>query len=101
MYGAPVLSVHRPLSCCLDEVQVSAPPGIDIGTVHENWSWRRNYSVKNSYGETLLKIIGPCCVSCRCCSEIEFKVSPRDLQFCHRVNERFALNERVFFTRVG
>ncbi|XP_064489281.1 phospholipid scramblase 1-like isoform X2 [Ornithodoros turicata] len=63
--------------CCLQKVEVQAPPGVTIGFVNQNWSviypW---FNVCDQSGKPLLHILGPCCtMSCPCCCEVRFKIT--------------------------
>lgn len=79
--GYEVIHFRRPLACqhcccfcCLQSIEVSAPPGEVIGRVEQNWSiCIPKYSVKNQNGETVLYIVGPFCILPLCC-DVEFKV---------------------------
>lgn len=76
-----VLHFHRPLACmgccfpcCMQSMEVSAPPGYVIGSVEQVWTFcYPHFVVKNSNGETVLRIEGPLCQS-SCGGDVNFKV---------------------------
>ncbi|XP_071945547.1 phospholipid scramblase 2-like [Antedon mediterranea] len=63
--------------CCGLEVVVEAPVGQVIGYVRQRGSfWKASYDIMNAEKETVLTILGPCCI-CQgiCCTwDQEFKV---------------------------
>ncbi|XP_065344994.1 phospholipid scramblase 1-like [Cloeon dipterum] len=83
--GNMVIHLHRPYACqsccfpcCLQTMEVTAPPGTLIGTVEQNWSiWKPHFSIKDAAGEVVLKIEGPCC-TCSCGGDVNFKVLSAD-----------------------
>ncbi|KAF2881506.1 hypothetical protein ILUMI_24663 [Ignelater luminosus] len=86
-FGNHVIHLNRPLACdtcwfpcCLQTIEVSAPPGTLIGTVEQNWSvFCPKFAVKNAAGEVILRIEGPfCTMSCCCCCDVEFQVLTSD-----------------------
>lgn len=80
-----VMQLSRPLACdscwfpcCLQKMEVYAPPGCLIGTVEQEWSiLAPEFSVKNSAGDTVLRIEGPVCTFSMC-GDVEFKVLSKD-----------------------
>ncbi|GCB72857.1 hypothetical protein scyTo_0002225 [Scyliorhinus torazame] len=83
--GQEVMTLYRPLKCtgcccpcCLQELEVMAPPGQPVGSVIQTWDLcLPKFTIQNEKKEPVLKIIGPCCV-CNCCSDIDFKVTNLD-----------------------
>lgn len=77
-----VIHMNRPLACsscwfpcCLQSMEVSAPPGNVIGRVEQEWSiCFPSFAIKNHSGETVLRIEGPMCTF-SFCGDVEFKVS--------------------------
>ncbi|KAK6619408.1 hypothetical protein RUM43_012165 [Polyplax serrata] len=66
--------------CCLQKMEVSAPPGNLIGTVEQEWSLLSpKFNVKDAYGETVLKIEGPFC-RIAFCGAADFQILSRDGQ---------------------
>ncbi|XP_062379982.1 phospholipid scramblase 1-like [Sardina pilchardus] len=83
--GLEVITLKRPLKCslccfpcCLQELEVQAPPGNPIGYVVQNWHpYLPKLTIQNEKREDVLKIVGPCC-SCKCCSDVDFQVVSLD-----------------------
>lgn len=78
---AEVLKVNRPYrcSCCccpcfLQELEVTDRTGRLLGSITQEWSILQPiFKVRDSSGESVLRIEGPICVL-NCCGDIEFKV---------------------------
>lgn len=85
--GREVVTMERPLRCssccfpcCLQEIEIQAPPGVPIGYVTQKWHpCLPKFTVQNERREDVLKIIGPCIV-CSCCSDIDFEIKSLDEQ---------------------
>ncbi|KAF5280172.1 hypothetical protein FQR65_LT15035 [Abscondita terminalis] len=61
--------------CCLQKLEVCAPPGVVVGYVEQNWNpLFPSFSIKNSSDDVVLNIKGPLCTSSCCCSDVKFKV---------------------------
>jgi len=83
--GHEVIHLNRPLRCqaccfpcCLQELEVSSPPGTIVGTVEQEWSIiYPKFVVKDASGEPVLRIEGPLC-PCSCCGDVDFKVVSLD-----------------------
>jgi len=82
LMGEEVIHLNRPLRCqaccfpcCLQEMEVSSPPGNVIGTISQQWSiLYPRFLIKDELGTPVLKIEGPCW-TCSCCgSDVEFNV---------------------------
>lgn len=81
-----VMEVRRPLRCtgclwpcCLQEVEVMAPPGTTVGYVIEEWSICTKFRVENAMHETVLLIDGPCFpCQCICNAAVVFRVLSKD-----------------------
>ncbi len=64
------------LSCCAMSLKVESPPGVLTGSVEQVQSCLSpTYDVKDSKGDTVLKIKGPGCMQCPECCQIGFQVS--------------------------
>jgi hypothetical protein len=80
-----VIHLYRPLACnnccfpcCLQSIEISAPPGNLIGVVQQEWSLCIPiFSVKNANYETVLRIEGPFC-TISCCGDVDFEVTAID-----------------------
>lgn len=76
-----VIHFYRPLACssclfpcCLQSLEVSAPPGNIIGTVEQEWTFcKPSFRLKNQREETVLRIQGPFCTT-SCCGNVDFNV---------------------------
>ncbi|KAL7879512.1 hypothetical protein SRHO_G00017660 [Serrasalmus rhombeus] len=83
--GRVVVTLTRPLKCssccfpcCLQELEVQAPPGSPVGYVMQNWHpYLPKFTIKNERREAVLKIVGPFC-DCNCCSDVNFEVMSLD-----------------------
>uniref|UniRef100_A0A182WKA5 Phospholipid scramblase n=1 Tax=Anopheles minimus TaxID=112268 RepID=A0A182WKA5_9DIPT len=84
-YQNEVLHLHRDLRCksccfpcCLQKLEVSAPPGNVIGTVVQKWSLCRPvFDIRDRNNETVLTIRGPVC-QCSLCGDVKFAVFTKD-----------------------
>ena len=72
--GQEVIHLYRPLRCCLEELEVSSPPGTVIGKVDQKWSFCPKFVIKDQLGEPVLRIEGPWCTDSDCCGDVEFRV---------------------------
>lgn len=79
-----VIHLNRPLRCqaccfpcCLQELEVSSPPGTIVGTIEQQWSIYPRFTVKDQDGNVILKIKGPLC-PISCCGDVDFKVLSSD-----------------------
>ncbi|KAM4772723.1 phospholipid scramblase 2-like [Rhinophrynus dorsalis] len=83
--GREVIRLLRPLRCyeccfpcCLQKLEVQAPPGTTVGYVIQNWHLcLPKLTIQNEKGEDILKITGPC-IPCRCCTDVNFEVKSLD-----------------------
>lgn len=84
-----VMHLDRPLRCshclcfcCLQKMEVQAPPGTPIGYVRQAWSlcWPK-YKLNNEHDETVLLIKGPCC-RIDICGDLDFKITSPDEKTC-------------------
>ncbi|XP_008067307.1 phospholipid scramblase 1-like [Carlito syrichta] len=82
-----VMTLKRPLRCdsccfpcCLQEVEIQAPPGVPVGYVTQTWHpYLPKFTIQNGKREDILKITGPCCV-CTCATDTNFEVKSLDEQ---------------------
>nr|XP_034340141.1 phospholipid scramblase 1-like isoform X2 [Arvicanthis niloticus]XP_034340142.1 phospholipid scramblase 1-like isoform X2 [Arvicanthis niloticus] len=86
--GHEVITLQRPLRCdsclcpcCLQEMEVQAPPGVPIGYVIQNWHpcWPK-FTVQNEEKQAVLKIIGPIC-TCNIGGNVDFEITSPDEAF--------------------
>ncbi|XP_034425028.1 phospholipid scramblase 2-like [Hippoglossus hippoglossus] len=60
--------------CCLQEMEVQAPPGTTIGYVKQVWHpFLPRFSIHGADKETLMSLEGPC-FACNCCGDVNFKL---------------------------
>lgn len=89
--GKEVLRVNRPFKCCAGccwcanteccsfDIEIEAPAGNKIGSVHQMGScWRPWYEIRDANGDAIFNIKGPCCpcsgVCCTC--DYPFEILP-------------------------
>ncbi|XP_046287174.1 phospholipid scramblase 1 isoform X2 [Marmota monax] len=83
--GQEIIILKRPLRCnscffpcCLQKIEVQAPPGVPIGYVSQTWHpCFPKFSVQNENRKEVLKVIGPIMV-CNCSANIDFEVKSLD-----------------------
>lgn len=83
--GREIIHLERPLRCsscwcpcCLQEMQVFAPPNNFIGKIEQNWSvCSPSFSMKNASRDTVLQISGPI-FTCGLYRDVDFKVLSSD-----------------------
>uniref|UniRef100_W5KX34 Phospholipid scramblase n=1 Tax=Astyanax mexicanus TaxID=7994 RepID=W5KX34_ASTMX len=64
--------------CCLQEMEVQAPPGTTIGYVTQDWHpCYPKFSIKGPNKETVMKLEGPC-LACNCCGDVNFELKGKD-----------------------
>ncbi|XP_060791552.1 phospholipid scramblase 2-like [Neoarius graeffei] len=64
--------------CCMQEMEVQAPPGTTIGYVTQDWHpCYPKFSIKGANKETLMKLEGPC-LACNCCGDVNFELKGKD-----------------------
>ncbi|XP_071400379.1 phospholipid scramblase 2-like [Centroberyx affinis] len=64
--------------CCLQEMEVQAPPGTTIGYVKQDWHpCLPRFSIQGANKETLMKLEGPC-FACNCCGDVNFELKGKD-----------------------
>ncbi|KAM7366259.1 hypothetical protein PAMP_015713 [Pampus punctatissimus] len=80
-----VIRLIRPLRCisccypcCLQEMEVQAPPGTTIGYVKQDWHpCLPQFSIQGANKETLMKLEG-LCFACKCCRDVNFELKGKD-----------------------
>uniref|UniRef100_A0AAR2LKF1 Phospholipid scramblase n=1 Tax=Pygocentrus nattereri TaxID=42514 RepID=A0AAR2LKF1_PYGNA len=64
--------------CCLQELEVQAPPGTTIGYVSQDWHpCYPKFSIQGPNRETVMKLEGPC-LACNCCGDVNFELRGKD-----------------------
>uniref|UniRef100_A0A3B5LV69 Phospholipid scramblase n=1 Tax=Xiphophorus couchianus TaxID=32473 RepID=A0A3B5LV69_9TELE len=84
-FGQEIISVTRPLKCmscffpcCLQELEVQAPPGNTVGYVIQQWHpLSPKFIVANEHNEPVLKIHGPFC-GWSCLPDVDFEILTMD-----------------------
>jgi hypothetical protein len=77
-----VIHLERPLRCeaccfpcCLQELDVFAPPGHRIGRIIQEWSCLQPlFRVETASGQKVFQIVGPICTMSLFCDDVEFEV---------------------------
>nr|XP_004663655.2 phospholipid scramblase 2-like [Jaculus jaculus] len=85
--GQEVITLKRPLRCssccfpcCLQKIEIQAPPGVPIGFVSQTCHpCLPKFTVQNGNREEVLKIIGPF-ILCSCGADIDFEITSLDEQ---------------------
>ncbi|XP_035785281.1 phospholipid scramblase 2-like isoform X2 [Anopheles albimanus] len=104
-YQNEVLHFNRPLRCsscwfpcCLQTMEVTAPPGNVIGYVEQDWSiLTPQFSIKDQNGETVLKISGPFCTF-SICGDVEFEVLSTNGTQVGKISKQWSGLGREMFT---
>ncbi|CAJ1086173.1 phospholipid scramblase 3b isoform X1 [Xyrichtys novacula] len=80
-----VIRLIRPLRCvscwcpcCLQEMEVQAPPGTTVGYIKQDWHpFVPKFSIQGANKETVMKLEGPC-FACNCCGDVNFELKSKD-----------------------
>ncbi|VFV20313.1 phospholipid scramblase 1 [Lynx pardinus] len=83
--GQEAITLERPLRCdsrccpcCLQEIEVHAPPRVPVGYVTQTrHPCLPRFTIQNERREDALKVIGPC-VGCSCCADVDFEIKSLD-----------------------
>ncbi|XP_067380166.1 phospholipid scramblase 2-like isoform X1 [Channa argus] len=83
--GREVIRLIRPFRCvscwcpcCLQEMEVQAPPGTTIGYIKQDWHpFLPRFSIQGANKETVMKLEGPC-FACNCCGDVNFELKGKD-----------------------
>ncbi|MBN3308013.1 PLS1 scramblase, partial [Amia calva] len=84
-FGQEVISVIRPLNCdrcccpcCLQELEIQAPPGNTVGYIIQTWHpFVPKFTIQNEKKEPVLKLQGPFC-GWSCLPDIDFEILTLD-----------------------
>lgn len=104
-YRNTVIQLHRPLACssccfpcCLQSMEVEAPPGNRIGSVQQEWSvFCPTFAVRNAAGDTVMRVEGPLCTF-SLCGDVEFKITTNDGQQVGKISKQWSGLAREMFT---
>lgn len=105
-YQNEVMHLRRPAACdscffpcCLQSIEVSAPPGQYIGSVEQKWSMcYPHFVIKNVHGDTVLRIKGPFCTYSICGNDVEFKILSLDGTEIGKISKQWSGLARELFT---
>ncbi|EDV51295.1 phospholipid scramblase 2 isoform X1 [Drosophila erecta] len=100
-----VIHMHRPLACssclfpcCLQSIEVSAPPGNVIGTIEQEWSiCSPSFRILNHVGDTVMRIEGPFCTY-SICGDVEFNVVSLTGEKIGKISKQWSGLAREIFT---
>ncbi|EDV96944.1 phospholipid scramblase 2 isoform X1 [Drosophila grimshawi] len=100
-----VIHVHRPLACsaccfpcCLQTMEVTAPPGNVIGSIEQEWSiCSPSFRILNHIGDTVLRIEGPMCTFSMC-GDVEFNVVSLTGEKVGKISKQWSGLAREIFT---
>lgn len=105
-YQNEVIHLRRPAACdtccfpcCLQSIDVSAPPGHYIGSIVQKWSiCYPHFAVKNVHGDTVFLIKGPLCTYSICGKDVEFIVFAMDGTKVGKISKQWSGLARELFT---
>lgn len=83
--------------CCLQEMEVQAPPGTTVGYVKQDWHpCLPKFSIQGANKETLMKLEGPC-FACNCCGDVNFELKSKADKTIGRISKQWSgLLKEVF-----
>lgn len=104
-YQNEVMNLRRPAACnsclfpcCLQSIEVSAPPGHVIGSVVQKWSCNPYFLIKDVDGNTVLRMEGPCCTFSICGNDVEFKILTLGGMEIGKISKQWSGLARELFT---
>ncbi|XP_007426174.1 phospholipid scramblase 1-like [Python bivittatus] len=106
--GQHIISLVRPYRCiscccpcCLQEMEIHAPPGFPIGYIKQIWDpCLPKFTLQNEVRKDVLKIIGPCLTSA-CCGDVNFELMALDEKTnVGRISKQWGGFLQEFFTDV-
>lgn len=92
-----VIHLNRPFKCqsccfpcCLQQLEVSSPPGTTIGFVKQRWTCiKPKFDITDGDGNVALVICGPWCTY-SCAGDVEFKImTPDESQEIGRISKQW------------
>ncbi|KAF8791906.1 phospholipid scramblase 2-like [Argiope bruennichi] len=106
-YGTEIIHLSRDLRCsfccfpcCLQRLEVFAPPGQFIGAVVQKWSiFKPQFQIENESGDAVLKIEGPFCTF-SFCGSVNFQVLSTDGIEVGKISKKWSGLLRETFTDV-
>ncbi|XP_034290702.1 phospholipid scramblase 1-like [Pantherophis guttatus] len=106
--GQQVIHLVRPFRCdgcccpcCLQELEIQAPPGLPIGFIQQVWHpLLPKFVIQNEAHKDVLKIVGPCITSA-CFGDVVFEVLALDEKTSvGRISKKWGGVLQEFFTDV-
>ncbi|TEA25793.1 hypothetical protein DBR06_SOUSAS1210080, partial [Sousa chinensis] len=106
--GREVITLDRPLRCtsccfpcCLQEIEIQAPPGVPVGYVTQTWHpCLPKFTLQNERREDVLRLTGPCIV-CSCCADVDFEIKSLDDKYVvGKISKQWTGLVRELFTDV-
>uniref|UniRef100_A0A8C6F0D1 Phospholipid scramblase n=1 Tax=Monodon monoceros TaxID=40151 RepID=A0A8C6F0D1_MONMO len=106
--GREVITLERPLRCtsccfpcCLQEIEIQAPPGVPVGYVTQTWHpCLPKFTLQNERREDVLRLTGPCIV-CSCCADVDFEIKSLDDKYVvGKISKQWTGLVRELFTDV-
>lgn len=104
--GREIIRLVRPyrcsaccFPCCLQKLEVQAPPGQVVGYVKQNWHpCLPKFTIQNESEEDILKLHGPC-IPCSCCSDVNFELKSLDEgSVVGRISKQWSGAVKEYFT---
>uniref|UniRef100_A0A8C1MF35 Phospholipid scramblase n=1 Tax=Cyprinus carpio TaxID=7962 RepID=A0A8C1MF35_CYPCA len=75
--------------CCLQEMEVQAPPGNTIGYIKQDWHmFKPKFSLYDMSKTKALSIEGPLC-AISCCGDVDFDVTSKDGHSVGRISKQW------------
>uniref|UniRef100_A0A671M0R9 Phospholipid scramblase n=1 Tax=Sinocyclocheilus anshuiensis TaxID=1608454 RepID=A0A671M0R9_9TELE len=75
--------------CCLQEMEVQAPPGNTIGYIKQDWHmFKPKFSIYDMSKTKVLSIEGPLC-AISCCGDVDFDVTGKDGHSVGRISKQW------------
>ncbi|XP_059403181.1 phospholipid scramblase 1-like [Carassius carassius] len=76
--------------CCLQKMEVQAPPGNAIGYIKQDWHmFKPKFSLYDMSKTKVLSIEGPCC-AISCCGDVNFDVTSKDGHSVGRISKQWS-----------
>lgn len=105
IYQNEVIHIRRPAACsscffpcCLQSIEVFAPPGNVIGSVEQTWSvLYPQFAIKNANGDTILLMKGSFCTH-SICGDVEFQILTLNGDEVGRISKQWSGLARELFT---
>uniref|UniRef100_A0A8C1C316 Phospholipid scramblase n=1 Tax=Cyprinus carpio carpio TaxID=630221 RepID=A0A8C1C316_CYPCA len=104
-FGQEIITVSRPLKCmscffpcCLQELEIQAPPGNTVGYVLQQWHpFLPKFTIENERREPVLKLQGPFC-GWSCLPDVDFEILTMDEVSIGKISKQWTGLLREAFT---